>query len=69
MLHLVYFEAADTMEVAIRREKQLKRCRREWKMNLMDGENPMWDDLAIGLGLPPLGRVPDPGVDPGTRPG
>jgi putative endonuclease len=30
---LVYFEVAETMDVAIAREKQLKRHRREWKRN------------------------------------
>ena len=38
---------------AIAREKQLKRWRREWKMNLIESDNPEWLDLAIGLGLPP----------------
>ena len=52
---LVYFEVAETMEAAIAREKQLKRYRREWKRNLIERENPAWNDLAVGLGLPPLG--------------
>ena len=51
---LVYFEIADTMESAIAREKQLKRYWRDWKRNLIEQENPAWNDLAIGFGLPPL---------------
>ena len=66
---LVYFEVADTMEVAIAREKQLKRYRREWKRNLIERENPAWNDLAVGLGLEPHATLPDGSVDPDTRPG
>ena len=53
---LVYYEAADTMEAAILREKQIKRWPREFKYNLIERENPAWNDLAVGLGLPPLRR-------------
>ncbi len=42
------------MEGAIAREKQLKRYRRDWKRNLIERENPAWNDLAVGLGLEPL---------------
>ena len=69
VLRLVYFEVADTMEAAIAREKQLKRYRRDWKRNLIERENPTWDDLAVSFGLPPLNGSPRPAVDPGTRPG
>ena len=51
---LVYFETGGTMESAIAREKQLKRWRREWKRNLIERQNPMWNDLAVDLGLEPL---------------
>jgi putative endonuclease len=51
---LVYYEAADTMEAAIRREKQIKRWRREYKYNVIERFNPAWNDLAAGLGLPLL---------------
>jgi putative endonuclease len=51
---LVHYEPCDTMEQAIGREKQLKRWHRLWKINLIEGENPHWADLAVGLGLPPL---------------
>lgn len=52
---LVRFEACETMEQAILREKQLKRWHRQWKINLIESDNPIWVDLAPGLGLPPLG--------------
>lgn len=63
---LVYYEVADTMEAAIQREKQIKRWRREYKYNTIERLNPAWNDLAVGLGLPPL---PNERVeaDPGTR--
>jgi putative endonuclease len=54
---LVRFEMFGEMEPAILREKQLKRWHRQWKINLINSENPHWADLAVGLGLPPL----DPG--------
>ena len=54
ILRLVYFEVAGTMESAIVREKQLKRYRRDWKRNLIESDNPGWNDLAVGFGLEPL---------------
>ena len=59
---LVHFEMFDTMETAIRREKQLKNWHRDWKLNLIARENPDWRDLTIGLGFEPLGpREKPPG--------
>lgn len=66
---LVWFENAATMEAAIAREKQVKRYRREWKRNLIECDNPAWNDLAEGLGLEPLTPARRGEVDPGTRPG
>jgi putative endonuclease len=34
---------------AITREKQIKRWRREWKIHLIEKDNPKWDDLYEGL--------------------
>ena len=51
---LVRFEQFQTMHEAISREKQLKRWHRQWKINLIESENPQWIDLAPALGLPPL---------------
>ena len=51
---LVRFEQFRTMYEAITREKQLKRWHRQWKINLIESDNPDWVDLAPSLGLPPL---------------
>jgi len=51
---LVWFEMHETMETAIAREKQLKNWRRDWKCNFIEGENPDWADLGVGLGFDPL---------------
>ena len=42
---LVWYEPHDDMTVAIQREKSLKRYLRDWKINLIERENPHWDDL------------------------
>jgi putative endonuclease len=42
---LVYVETFDTMDEAIAREKQLKRWRRAWKVQLIERSNPDWTDL------------------------
>jgi putative endonuclease len=46
---LVWFEAHDSVEAAIRREKQLKEWRRNWKISLIEQDNPHWIDLYPGL--------------------
>ena len=51
---LVRFEVFGDMEAAIRREKQLKNWHRQWKVKLIESENPDWHDLAASIGLPPL---------------
>ncbi|PTD16659.1 GIY-YIG nuclease family protein [Sphingomonas fennica] len=53
---LVRLEMFEDMQSAIAREKQLKRWHREWKINLIESDNPNWIDLAIGLGFEPAGR-------------
>ena len=42
---LVYYEMHETMEAAIRREKQLKKWDRLWKIRLIEQMNPEWIDL------------------------
>jgi len=69
IIRLVYFEMAGSMEMAIAKEKQIKRWRRDWKRNLIERDNPAWNDLAVGLGLEPLVAPPSRTVDPGTSPG
>ena len=46
---LVYYEITDDIESAIRREKQLKKWNRKWKINLIEKNNPEWIDLYYGL--------------------
>lgn len=46
---LVYFEEAEDILIAINREKQLKKWKREWKINLIEKNNPRWLDLFDGL--------------------
>jgi len=45
VVRLVYFETFDGIEQAIHREKRLKKWTRAWKVQLIEGENPNWDDL------------------------
>jgi len=51
---LVWFEQHATMEHAIIREKQIKKWRRAWKLDLIEQANADWRDLAIDLGFDPL---------------
>ena len=44
---LVYWETFETPDAAIKREKQVKRWRRAWKVALIERENPDWRDLAL----------------------
>jgi putative endonuclease len=46
---LVWYETFSLMTDAIRREKTLKKYKRDWKINLIEQENPDWDDLFPGL--------------------
>ncbi len=50
---LVYFEQTNDINCAIKREKQLKRWKREWKINLIEKINPEWKDLSESF-LPDL---------------
>ena len=42
---LVYVEAHDRAEQAIQHEKNLKHWLREWKVALIERDNPDWNDL------------------------
>src|SRR5688572_2706610 len=42
---LVYYEMHETMPEAIRRERQLKKWNRAWKVRLIEQMNPEWADL------------------------
>ena len=69
---LVWYEPHESMIAAIRREKRIKKYPREWKINLIERENPNWDDLfpaLVGLHRAKLklsvimGRPDEPGDD------
>lgn len=42
---LVYYEATPDVNSAILKEKQLKKWRRPWKLELIEKSNPKWRDL------------------------
>jgi putative endonuclease len=42
---LVYFEQYGEVELAIQREKRLKKWNRAWKIRLIEEKNPDWVDL------------------------
>ncbi len=42
---LVYYELFDDISLAISREKRLKRWKREWKLELIQKDNPNFNDL------------------------
>ncbi|HVW74189.1 MAG TPA: GIY-YIG nuclease family protein [Rhizomicrobium sp.] len=42
---LIYFEEYPLYADAIRRETNLKRWKRDWKIALVEKANPLWDDL------------------------
>jgi len=45
---LVYFEQHQDIYVAKKRESQIKRWRRAWKLDLIEKDNPEWNDLSDG---------------------
>ena len=45
---IVYFEEFDNIDEAIYREKQLKKYKRIKKIELIEKENPNWNDLSDG---------------------
>jgi len=52
---LVRYESFDDMTSAIMREKQLKKWNRAWKIELIESQNPDWEDLAVTMLGFPLG--------------
>jgi putative endonuclease len=46
---LVWFEIYDDIITAIEREKELKKWRRDWKIRLIEEQNPGWVDLYPGI--------------------
>ena len=43
--YLVWYEMHECMESAIQREKRVKGWKRAWKMELIENNNPNWQDL------------------------
>jgi putative endonuclease len=55
VLKLVYYEKHKSLEEAVKREKQLKKWRRQWKIILIEKQNHEWQDLfgeVINTGSP-----------------
>ena len=48
---LVHAEFHEDMPAAIAREKQLKNWHRQWKIHLIEIDNPHWLDLALKWGI------------------
>jgi putative endonuclease len=51
---LVWFTHHENMLAAIHHEKRLKKYKRDWKINLIEQDNPNWDDLwpaLVGEGI------------------
>jgi len=46
---LVFFEQTEDVVSAIAREKQLKNWKRDWKIELINKNNPTWRDLSFEL--------------------
>ena len=42
---LVWYELHETVESAITREKRIKKWEQKWKLELIEKDNPGWNDL------------------------
>ena len=47
---LVWYEQTNDIRIAIKREKQIKKWNRKWKIRLIEKENPEWKDLFFDIG-------------------
>lgn len=47
--NLVYYEEYTNLADAAKREKQIKKWKREWKINMIEKFNPEWKDLYFDL--------------------
>ena len=67
---LMWLERHEEIIAAIRREKQIKKWNRDWKIRLIEAHNPDWDDLAISMfGFAPLPFARGAGDGPRLRGG
>ncbi len=48
---LVYYEIFNDVNEAIDREKKLKLWKRKWKIELIEKNNPIWEDLSDKLDI------------------
>jgi putative endonuclease len=62
---LVWYEHHHTMEGAIRREKQIKKWNRDWKVKMIEAFNPNWIDLHDDID--PLKFYTEPQLDSRLR--
>jgi putative endonuclease len=46
---LVYFDIFANIADAIQKEKQMKKWNRQWKINLIESQNPDWIDLYTSI--------------------
>ena len=46
---LVYFEVIESKEEALIRERRMKKWNRDWKIELIEKNNPYWEDLYTDL--------------------
>ena len=53
---LVWYEAHQSAETAIQREKQIKQWKRDWKINLIEHDNRYWIDLHAAIAESPAGE-------------
>ncbi len=56
LTRLVWFQPFEFMISAIRCEKRIKHYVRDWKINLIERDNPHWQDLAANWDRPPVWR-------------
>lgn len=47
--NLVYYEIFRNIQDAITREKNMKKWKRKWKMEMIEQFNPNWEDLYYTL--------------------
>jgi putative endonuclease len=48
---LVYFEEFDDGQEAVKRERQMKKWKRVWKVKLIENFNPNWVDISLNWKL------------------
>ncbi len=43
---LIWYEVTDSIRIAIEEEKRMKKWKRQYKINVVEEENPNWNDLS-----------------------